>query len=75
MHLINLPQLIAPSLARSEIPLALLTSDSYTVRIQPIEYGVHKVHIRLNDVELPQSPLVFESVATQSPNEKKGIYE
>ncbi|KAG4065495.1 hypothetical protein HA402_009056 [Bradysia odoriphaga] len=53
-------QLIAPSGKKTILHLNPADPDRLTVRIVPLEIGNHKIHVRFNAVEIPQSPLQFE---------------
>lgn len=52
---------MTPSGKLSELPLHTLDPNRMRVRVLPTEVGVYKIHIKLNAVELTQSPLRFEA--------------
>lgn len=53
-------QLISPSGKKTLIQLNQTDPERLYVRVAPSEVGGHKIHIRFNAVEIPQSPLKFE---------------
>lgn len=59
---------MTPSGKLSELPLQILDPNRLGARVLPTEIGIYKIHIKLNAVELPQSPLRFE--ADYSPAKK-----
>lgn len=53
-------QLISPSGKKLLLQPEQMDPDRLCVRVVPSEIGSHKIHIRFNAVEIPQSPLKFE---------------
>lgn len=48
--------------------------DRFCVRLVPSEIGSHKIHIRFNAVEIPQSPLKFIVCDETYKNSTQSIY-
>ncbi len=57
---LNTSQLILPSGKKTLLQLNQMDPERLSVRVVPLEIGSHKIHIRFNAVEIPQSPLKFE---------------